>query len=192
MTTPLTPSEIAHLEGCLPTAITPSMLDGYLAASASGPNFVMPDQVLHWVRAGGLPDDKAVANLIVRHYQAVNDALNDQAYIPNLTDPQAWCKGYLASVAADMMAWAPLMAAQPELLKVIMSGAGHADLADLPCAERGFVMKLKCMSEFAHVDPWCWHRRLRLKKPGSVCLLRSPEPPSGVSAFSLKCCPPSP
>ena len=65
-------------------------------------------------------------------------------------------------------------------------------LADLPCAERGFVKKLKCMSEFAHVDPWCWHRPLRLKKPGSVCLLRSPEPPSGVSAFSLKCCPPSP
>jgi hypothetical protein len=65
-------------------------------------------------------------------------------------------------------------------------------LADLPSAERGFVKKLKCMSEFAHVDPWCWHRRLRLKKPGSVCQLRSPEPPCGVSAFSLKCCPPSP
>ena len=68
------------------------MLDGYLAASASGPNFVMPDQVLRWVWRSGQPPVQDVATLIIRHYQAVNDALNDQTYVPNPTDPQAWCQ----------------------------------------------------------------------------------------------------
>jgi yecA family protein len=130
MAAPLTPAEFAHLESGLPSTIPLSMLDGYLAAGASGPHFVMPDQVLQWVRADALPVDKTVANLIMRHYQAVNDALNDQIYEPVLTDPQPWCRGYLAGFAADMMSWAPLTAAQPELLKVIMSGAGEEGLAD--------------------------------------------------------------
>jgi hypothetical protein len=127
MMTPLSTAESAHLEASLSTPLTPSMLDGYLAAAASGPNFVMPDQVLRWVWPTGQPADQDVANLIVRMYRAVNDALNDQSYLPNLTDTQEWCRGYLAGVAADMMAWAPLMAARPELLKVIMSESG--DLA---------------------------------------------------------------
>lgn len=57
-----------------------SMLDGYLAAVASGPNLVMPDQMLRWVwdteNAKRVSD--ATANLILRQYQDVNDALNDQ------------------------------------------------------------------------------------------------------------------
>ncbi len=133
MTTPYATAEHTGL----PT-ITPSMLDGYLAAVASGPNFAMSDQVLRWVSeiaAGdkapeskiGMPD-QTINNLIIRHYQAANAALNDQIYAPDLADPQAWCRGYMAGVAADMMAWEPLMAAQPELLKVIMSEGG--DLAD--------------------------------------------------------------
>ena len=49
MTTPFTPVELAHLETHLPSAISTSMLDGYLAAVSSGPSFVMPDKVLRWV-----------------------------------------------------------------------------------------------------------------------------------------------
>lgn len=129
MNTPITPAELANLHAGLPAAISASMLDGYLAAAASGPNFVMPDQVLRWARNVGQPADRRTATLIIRHYHAVNDALNDQMYVPVLADPQAWCRGYLAGFAADMTAWAPLTAAQPECLKVVMAGDGAEDLA---------------------------------------------------------------
>jgi hypothetical protein len=92
MTTALTPAELAQLDAYLPSTITPSMLNGYLAASASGPNFAMPDQILRWVWPDCQPGNQAVADLIVHRYQSVNDALNDQTYVPNLTDPQAWCQ----------------------------------------------------------------------------------------------------
>ena len=52
-------------------------------------------------------------------------------YVPRTTDPQAWCRGYLAGFAADMTSWTPLLAALPELLKVIVSGAeGQRRAAD--------------------------------------------------------------
>jgi len=57
------------------------------------------------------------------HYQAVNDALNDQVYVPWTTDPQAWCRGYLAGFAADMISWTPLLVALPDSLNVILSVA---------------------------------------------------------------------
>ena len=82
----------------------------------------MPDNVLRWVWDAGRADE-LTTDLIIRQYQAVNDTLNDQLYEPELTDPQAWCRGYLAGFVADMTAWAPLTAAQPELLKVILSNA---------------------------------------------------------------------
>ncbi len=45
MNTPLTRTELAHLDACLPNAITPSMLDDYLAAVASGTT--TKDRLLH-------------------------------------------------------------------------------------------------------------------------------------------------
>lgn len=120
MAKPLTLVELAHLETQLPSAVSPSILDGYLAAVSSGPNFMMPDQVLRWLWDDGRAD-KTTTDLIIRHYQAVNGALNDQVYEPDLTDPQAWCRGYVAGFSADMTAWAPLTAALPELLRVVVS-----------------------------------------------------------------------
>ena len=122
MDTQLTPADFAHLAARIPTGMSLSMLDGYLAAVASGPNLMMPDQVLRWVWSAGRAGDLAT-DLLIRHYQAVNDALNDQVYVPRTTDPQAWCRGYLAGFAADMISWTPLLAARPELLTVIVSGA---------------------------------------------------------------------
>jgi yecA family protein len=122
MTTPFTAIELAHLDAHLPSAMSMSMLNGYLAAVSSGPSFVMPDKVLRWVWDAGRAD-QLTTDLIIRQYQVVNDALNGQVYEPELTNPQAWCRGYLAGFAADMTAWAPLTAAQPELLKVILSNA---------------------------------------------------------------------
>ena len=142
MTTSLTETELDRLDAYFTSqdAMNVSMLDGYMAAVASGPNFVMPDQVLRWVWLAGTGDtppestigisEQTISNLIIRHYQQVNDALNDQVYVPRMTDPQAWCRGYLAGFAVDMNAWAPLTAAQPELMKAIMAGDSSAALAE--------------------------------------------------------------
>jgi uncharacterized protein len=138
LNTPLSDAELARLDDFLMSEDGPintmdvSMLDGYLAAVASGPNLVMPDQMLQWIRdtedGDARPKNQAVTNLVIRQYQAVNDALNDKVYVPVMADTQAWCRGYLAGFAADMTAWAPLMAAQPGLLKVIMATAENRQL----------------------------------------------------------------
>ena len=53
--TPLTEAEFSRLDKFLMSDEAPtdtmdtSMLDGYLAAVASGPNLVMPNQMLRWV-----------------------------------------------------------------------------------------------------------------------------------------------
>jgi len=129
--TPLAPADFAHIADGIPSGMSLSMLDGYLAAVATGPNFAMPDQVLRWVWSAGRADDLATdlakhlaTDLLIRHYQAVNDALNDQVYVPLTTDPQAWCRGYLDGFAADMISWTPLLMALPDSLSVILSVAG--------------------------------------------------------------------
>lgn len=100
MKTPLTPAEFAHLDACLSHATPLSMLDGYLAAVASGPNFIMPEQVLRWLWNAGQDADESMGDLIVRYYLTVNDALNDQVYAPRMASVQAWCRGYWAAFRA--------------------------------------------------------------------------------------------
>jgi hypothetical protein len=123
MNIPLTPAEFAQLDACLPHATPLSMLDGCLAAVASGPNFLLPEQVSRCLWNAGQDTDETMGNLIIRHYLTVNDALNDQVYAPRMTSVQAWCRGYLAGFSYDMTAWAPLLAARPDWLKVIISRA---------------------------------------------------------------------
>ena len=130
MKIPLTPAEFAHLDACLPHATPLSMLDGYLAAVASGPNFMLPEQVLRWLGNSDQNSDESMGNLIIRYYLSVNDTLNEQVYVPRMTSVQAWCRGYLAGFAYDMIGWAPLLAAQPDWLKVIISGAEDWPLND--------------------------------------------------------------
>jgi yecA family protein len=130
MNTPLTPAEIAHLESGLPSTINPSMLDGYLAAVASGPNLAIPDRVLFWVSETAVLDalpgteiakrEHATDNLIIRHYADVNDALNNKAYVPRFTDLSAWCRGYMAGVRADFAAWEPFVVEHGGLMMQVM------------------------------------------------------------------------
>ncbi len=150
MTTSFTPVELAHLKTHLPSAISTSMLDGYLAAVSSGPSFVMPDKVLRWVWDAGRAD-QLTTDLIIRQYQAVNDTLNDRLYEPVLTDQQAWCRGYLAGFLSDMTAWAPMAAARPDLLKVIMSGAQDQPLDSAKSALAEAAQRIHAF--------WLGHRR---------------------------------
>ena len=66
----------------------------------------MPDQMLRWVwnaeNGEALPVFKSnrqvqtVINLIIRHYQNVNDALNAGVLAPRISESgiEAWCSGY--------------------------------------------------------------------------------------------------
>ena len=123
MNTQLIPAEFNHLDTYLSHDRPLSMLDGYLAAVASGPVLMLPDQVLRWLWGAGHSKDEIIASMVVRYYASINDALNDQVYTPRMTSVRAWCRGYLAGFAEDMFAWAPLLSTQPALLKLVVSGA---------------------------------------------------------------------
>jgi len=143
---PLTEAEFNQLDEFLmreeapADAMDTSMLDGYLAAVASGPNLVMPNQMLRWVwdtEAGeespefkNNKEAQDIIGLILRHYQHVNDSLNDRIYEPRLMEREhegrtvtiidEWCVGYYIGVAADMAAWTPLLVSQPKLMSTIL------------------------------------------------------------------------
>ena len=143
---PLTEAELDQLDEFLMDDEAPSdsmdtsMLDGYLAAVTSGPNLVMPNQMLRWVwdtEAGEeSPEFKSnkeaqdIIGLILRHYQYVNGALNDRTYEPRLMEREhegrtvtiidEWCMGYYIGIAADMTAWTPLLVSQPKLFATIL------------------------------------------------------------------------
>jgi uncharacterized protein len=136
--TPLTEAEFDQLDEFLMSDEAPSdtmdtsMLDGYLAAVASGPNLVMPDQMLRWIWDTENGEEspefqhnkeaKDIIELILRHYQHVNSALNDRTYVPRMADRdiEAWCAGYYVAIATDMAAWTPLLISQPKLFSTIL------------------------------------------------------------------------
>jgi hypothetical protein len=129
MKTHLAPTGGNHIGETSSNSAFWSLLDGYLVATSSGSNFAVPDQVLSRLLAAGHDIGTSMAKRIVRHYVSVNDALNNQDYVPDLNSVGAWCRGYLAGFVDDMLAWAPMLAAQPELMKVIQSGAKGRPIA---------------------------------------------------------------
>ena len=146
LNTPLNDVEFEQLDEFLLSDETPaeamdtSMLDGYLAAVSSGPNLVMPSEMLRWVWDAETGEEAAefnnsheaetIVGLVVRHYQYVNDALNDRTYIPRIMEREhegrmvsiidEWCMGYYVGIAADMAAWAPLLIGRPKLVSTIL------------------------------------------------------------------------
>jgi len=144
--TPLTEAEFSRLDKFLMSVEAPtdtmdtSMLDGYLAAVSSGPNLVMPDQMLRWVwdtesgeESPEFKNNKEaqdIIGLILRHYQHVNGTLNDRTYEPRILEREhegrmisiidEWCMGYHVAIAADMAAWTPLLISQPKLISTIL------------------------------------------------------------------------
>ena len=146
--TPLSEAEFDQLDEFLMSEAAPSdtmdssMLDGYLAAVSSGPNLVMPDQMLRWVwdtEAGQESPQfetsaqaQTIVGLIMRHYQHVNDTFNTCPldYEPRILERHhngkvipiidEWCAGYYAGIAADMQAWTPMLVSRPELFATIL------------------------------------------------------------------------
>jgi uncharacterized protein len=163
--TPLTEAELDRLDDFLMSEDAPentmdtSMLDGYLAAVASGPNLVMPDQMLRWIwdieNGEESPNFKdqteagEIIGLILRHYQYVNGALNDRVYEPLILQRKhmrrivpiidEWCMGYCIGIEADREAWQPLLDAQPKLFEVILlygTDDGWEKLQEKPLSDK--------------------------------------------------------
>lgn len=147
-TPPLNETEIGQLDDFLTSDSAPdaamdvSMMDGFLTALASGPNLMMPGTMLGWIwdaeHGHDLPtfasadESKGIVGLIIRHWNSVNDMLNDASagYEPLIPERESdgrvisviddWCEGYYKGISVDRTAWAPLLEEHPEWFTVIM------------------------------------------------------------------------
>ena len=147
-TPPLNETEIGQLDDFLTSDSAPdaamdvSMMDGFLTALASGPNLMMPGTMLGWIwdaeHGQDLPtfasadESKRIVGLIIRHWNSVNDTLNDASagYEPLILERESdgrvisviddWCEGYYKGISVDRTAWAPLLEDYPEWFTVIM------------------------------------------------------------------------
>jgi uncharacterized protein len=145
---PLTEAEIEQLDDFLISDSVPeeamdvSMMDGFITALASGPNLMLPSSMLRWIfdaehgeespTFANAEESTIIARLIIRHWNDVNDTLNDALddYEPLILEREAeggliaiideWCIGYYKGISVDHAAWAPLMAQHPEWFTAIM------------------------------------------------------------------------
>ena len=146
---PLTDAEIEQLEefllredGALNQPMDMAMIDGFLAAVVSGPGLIMPGEWLRWIwdteegqESPDFPSQQQtqdILNLIMRHYQHVNDTLTHapQEYEPLITERTVdgrvvpiideWCMGYYKGMSLDLAGWAPLLMTQAKLLGPIL------------------------------------------------------------------------
>ncbi len=119
-----------------------AMLDGYLCAVVSGPQLIMPGEMLRWVwdtehgkdEAAYASNDEAaeIIGLIMQQWNAISDALTraPETYEPliNLRKHKGctisiideWCTGYYMGISIDLRAWMPLMLGQPGLFTNIL------------------------------------------------------------------------
>ena len=119
-----------------------SMMDGFITALASGPNMMMPSAMLRWVwdadngekspTFANAAESKHIIGLIIRHWNSVNDTLNNalEEYEPLILESESdgrtipvideWCVGYYKGIVVDRAAWAPLLGQHPEWFAVIM------------------------------------------------------------------------
>lgn len=144
-----TPEEVEFLDHFLSRDNAPehcmdlSMLDGYLTAVVSGPNLIMPSDMLRWVWDSENGQDAAhikdqveaekVIGLIMQQWNATAHTLTQspeqykpQIYEKTLEDGsrmpifEAWCAGYYKGMTIDMRGWAPLLLGQPALLSPVL------------------------------------------------------------------------
>jgi uncharacterized protein len=144
-----TPEEVDFLDHFLSRDDAPehvmdvTMLDGYLTAVVSGPNLIMPSDMLRWVwdtehgQEGAHFKDQAeaekVIGLVMEQWNAIAQTLSQTPaqYAPQLPDWMLedgsrvpilgdWCSGYYKGMSIDMRAWAPLLLGQPALLSTVL------------------------------------------------------------------------
>jgi uncharacterized protein len=145
---PLTETEIRQLDEFLSSDPAPeeamdiSVMDGFIAALASGPNLMMPSSMLRWIWDAEHGEDfpafanaaeaKSIISLIMRHWNDINNMLNSAPddYEPLILARKAdartlliidsWCIGYYKGITVDRAMWNPLLAQHPEWFTAIM------------------------------------------------------------------------
>jgi uncharacterized protein len=145
---PLTETEIRQLDEFLSSDPAPeeamdiSMMDGFIAALASGPNLMMPSSMLRWIWDAEHGEDfpafanaaeaESIISLIMRHWNDINNMLNSAPddYEPLILERKAdartlliidsWCIGYYKGITVDRAMWNPLLAQHPEWFTAIM------------------------------------------------------------------------
>ena len=77
------------------------MMDGFITALASGPNMMMPSAMLRWIwdadngekspTFANAAEAKHIIGLIIRHWNSVNDTLNNalEAYEPLILESES-------------------------------------------------------------------------------------------------------
>ncbi|WP_424195347.1 UPF0149 family protein [Ampullimonas aquatilis] len=132
-----------------PTGMDISMLDGYLAAIALNPKVLAPQVWLPWIwdseQGRDTPDVRnadqlnKMVKLIMRHYNAVLDAIENRVYEPILfeldedelaameeeedseaRDPEAWCQGFMLALGQDPAVWQEILDKDMQLLASIV------------------------------------------------------------------------
>jgi len=152
----------------------PSMVDGFLCAVLSGPNLIMPGEVMRWIwdAEEGETDppfkDQAegeeIVGLIMKQWNAIVQALMNapRDYAPHIYAFEFegrevpviddWCAGYYLGMTLDMKTWAPLWLGQPDLLTpVLLYGTedGRSTLKKMSFSPEQHNAMAKSLSEMA-------------------------------------------
>ncbi|MFC0696413.1 UPF0149 family protein [Paraburkholderia humisilvae] len=180
-----------------------SMMDGFITAVASGPNMLMPSAMLPWIwdaehgknapRFASTSEARRITGLILRHWNDVNDSLNQtpDAYEPLLPEREVegntlsiideWCEGYCKGIEIDREAWDPLIASHPEWFTVIMLYGTPDGWAELErqrySLEQHQAFALSLADSVSHIHQyWVGQRRQQIARgemPGVIAASQS-------------------
>lgn len=131
-----------------------SSLDGFFAAIALNPEFVLPSQWLPWVwdmEAGeetptfdNAEQAEYINGLLLRHYNSVQDRIGDGRYAPlmyelnqedgsEFYDAEGWSMGFMLGVFLFQDIWLPILDEHPEWLapmRLLGTEEGWKELED--------------------------------------------------------------
>ena len=114
-----------------------STLDGFFAAIALNPEFILPSQWLPWVwdmEAGeetpafeSAAQAERINDLLLRHYNSVQDMIGDGRFAPlmytlqqedgsEFYDAEGWSMGFMLGVSLFQDVWLPIFEEYPEWL----------------------------------------------------------------------------
>lgn len=143
MERPLTDAELDELDDFLASdilaedAMDLSTLDGFLAAIALNPEFIVPGDWLPWVwdMEGGVESPafenaeqvERISGLILRHYNNVQDMIGEGRFAPlmytlqqddgsEFYDAEGWSTGFMLGVSRYPDIWQPIYDDHPEWL----------------------------------------------------------------------------
>ena len=115
-----------------------STLDGFFAAIALNPEFILPSQWLPWVWDMGAGEETPVFEnagqaerinaLLLRHFNSVQEMIGDGRYAPlmytmnqedgsEFYDAEGWSMGFMLGVSLFQDIWLPILEEHPEWLE---------------------------------------------------------------------------